>query len=547
MPIYFYYIALSLSLLVSGVYLESAWSLLCFWISTALAIVSLAYIAEKPSIFRKKADGRIPLPVNILLLPFIAGVHAYNIIAKWSDKRKNIQYIHQIEAGLCVATRLNGRDFLSLENFYVSAIVDMTAEFSALDWSASVLELNYLNVPVLDHQSPKAEELRQAITWIDNHITAQQRVVVHCALGRGRSVFVVAAYLLAKSPELSVREVLENISRIRASAGLNKAQMKRLVKYHRQQQIYINPAAHLIANPASGGGKWPEYKDEVLLQLFKHFKLTIKETTPQVSAEKLTREALTAGAETIIAAGGDGTLREVAQQLVNTDKRFGLLPMGTANALAHNLYGNVSKIIPIETALEHLLSGQVKAIDTALCNDKTVLLLVGIGLEHEMIDYADRQSKDEAGQFAYLEGFWKAYMAGKEHALNVAFNDEQANPLKTTSLVIANAAPFTSILAQGNGAPDFRDGYLDVTWINADKDNSNKFIDLAELITAGLNLRSQNSQENNNIHTRLAETITIESQQPIEYVIDGELFSDERLEIKSNHKSLQVMMKAAGD
>ena len=539
MRIHFYYIFLAIIFFTLAPFNSAIPAFLLIWTGVALTIISSAYIFKKPTVFRKQSDGSIPFFISILLLPFILGVQLYNIIAIRLDKTDRV---HHIKDGVYVGRRLNAGDLLTLENLNIKAVMDMTAEFSALDWSTSVMDLDYLNIPILDHQSPDLNELRQAITWIDNQVELKRPVVVHCALGRGRSVFVVAAYLLAKSPELSVREVLESITKIRHFANLNQAQLKCLVEYHRNNQIKIHDKACLIANPVSGGGKWEDSKNDIIQQLFKSFKLSVEETTIKRSATEIAKQAIENNTQTIIAAGGDGTLREVAQQLVNTDIQCGVIPLGTTNALSHHLYGNISKLDPVGVTLAHITSKRCEKIDTATCNQKTVLLLVGIGLEHEMINYADRETKNDSGQFAYLEGFFRGFAEGKKHTLHVEFDQQAEQEIPCTSFVVANAAPFTSLLAQGNGAPDIKDGLLDVTWLKPSSKVTSKLIDFVELITASVNFRqgSEKHDTDSNIQVALAKKINIKSDQKISYVIDGEVFEDDVVCIESNPQSLNI-------
>ncbi len=63
----------------------------------------------------------------------------------------------------------------------------------------------------------------------------------------------------------------------------------------------------------------------------------ILETQESGGAETLAIEAVRRGCDTIIACGGDGTVHEVLQYVVGTDVALGVLPLGTANALAANL------------------------------------------------------------------------------------------------------------------------------------------------------------------------------------------------------------------
>ena len=54
---------------------------------------------------------------------------------------------------------------------------------------------------------------------------------------------------------------------------------------------------------------------------------------------QLAKEAIETNPDVVIACGGDGTVTEVAGVLVNTDCKLGIIPLGTANALAHVLMG----------------------------------------------------------------------------------------------------------------------------------------------------------------------------------------------------------------
>ncbi|MFX3748115.1 dual specificity protein phosphatase family protein, partial [Streptococcus suis] len=84
-------------------------------------------------------------------------------------------------------------DIDNLKDNGITAVLDVTCEFDGLEWSSTQENINYLNIPVLDHRAPTSSQLNQAINWIAHHVKNNRRVVVHCALGRGRSVFVMAA------------------------------------------------------------------------------------------------------------------------------------------------------------------------------------------------------------------------------------------------------------------------------------------------------------------------------------------------------------------
>jgi diacylglycerol kinase family enzyme len=103
-----------------------------------------------------------------------------------------------------------------------------------------------------------------------------------------------------------------------------------------------------------------------------------------------------------LAGGGDGTVNEVAMAIQNKKVSFGILPLGTTNALSHVLYGNRVKSSPIQTACDAILANKTMQIDAATCNEHLLLLAAGIGFEQKMIAGADRTKKNELGQLAYI-------------------------------------------------------------------------------------------------------------------------------------------------
>lgn len=507
--------------------------ILLAWIGLSLSVVSGAYIFQRPKIFRKKQNGSIPIYVRWLFIPFLLGAQLYNIWARRNDK---VPAIQQIDDHLFLACRLFPSDVDELQAKGIKAIVDVTAEFDGLDWTAQAEELAYLNVPVLDHQSPKQLDLINAVNWIANQIRQNKSVTVHCALGRGRSVLVVAAYLLSKYPDLTVEQALDKIHDIRQTAALNHFQIKSLNKFYSSGPVDLRDKAWIIANPVSGGGKWPQYKDEIEQRLSPHFQLKIVETTPDYSAQQLAKDAIAQGASTLIACGGDGTLSGVASELLFSEITMGIIPLGTANTLAHALFGNKSKIMPVSDACEHIINRAVETIDTAQCNENLVLLVVGIGFEQKMIEKANRQEKNEGGQLAYVRALWQAVNQNQTTTLTVKIDDQAEDTIEASSFIVANAAPFATLLAQGGGQPNFQDGQLDITWLPAAENVGGHIYSMSELAMKGF----FQDFEASSVKYLKAKKIQIKSSSDIQYVVDGESYHAAELQLSVKPKSLRV-------
>jgi diacylglycerol kinase family enzyme len=109
----------------------------------------------------------------------------------------------------------------------------------------------------------------------------------------------------------------------------------------------LNPAGNpsmrrvaLIYNPASGQlWRRPRTAIEQAAGVLRGAGIEAEtlETKGVGGAETLAKDAISRGCDTVIACGGDGTVHEVLQQVVGTDVALGVLPLGTANALAANL------------------------------------------------------------------------------------------------------------------------------------------------------------------------------------------------------------------
>ncbi len=507
------------------------------WTGFSLIAVSSAYLLRYPALFRKREDGAIPFYIRWIFVPFLLGSWLYNEYTRRTDKVPPLQ---KIEESLFLGCRMSTQHVDLLNENDIGAILDVTAEFDGLDWTAYQEDFAYLNIPVLDHTSPTTEQLLHAINWLDQKIADGQKVVVHCALGRGRSVLVVAAYLLAKHPSLTIDEAMANIQSIRTTARLNKRQRSALAKIQQGGHLNLSKSLTLIANPVAGGGKWKTEKADILAQLNEKFRVTVEETTPDVDGEALAKKAVEEGVDIVVACGGDGTITEVASALADTDTTLGIIPLGTANALCQVLHGYTSKIMPVGTACEIIIDGHAIYMDTARCNDKMMLLVAAVGFEERMISAADRGEKDNGGQMAYLRGLWDAISQNDNLSFSLSLEDGPTQHIDTPSLVIANAAPVTTALAQGGEPPDVTDGKLDITWLTPQASADKQFLSLAELVLT----TSESKQQSDTITHTQASSLTLEFDEEVSYALDGEIFNAKHIEINIQPRSLKVLSNA---
>lgn len=126
------------------------------------------------------------------------------------------------------------------------------------------------------------------------------------------------------------------------------------------------------------------------------------------TATEIAREYVRRGADLVLAAGGDGTINEVAEGLVHTPAALGILPGGTANVLATELKLGSR----LERAAERLNECRPYRISVGhvTCEGGAVsrhfLLMAGVGLDADIVYHVSLPLKARSGKLAYWVAGW---------------------------------------------------------------------------------------------------------------------------------------------
>jgi YegS/Rv2252/BmrU family lipid kinase len=297
------------------------------------------------------------------------------------------------------------------------------------------------------------------------------------------------------------------------------------------EAIDMSRSAYLIFNPVAGQGDSEQDLAQICSILQPSINLDIRFTTPEIDAAALAHEAVREGVEAVIASGGDGTISAASAALAGTNIPLGVISRGTANAFANAL----DLPTTIAAACENILAGHTRTVDTATCNGLPMVLLAGIGFEAETVDLADRDSKDRLGILAYvLAGFEQ--LRHLEHFNAEIETEDRIISVTASAITIANAAPPTSILAQGSAGVVFDDGLLDLTIVSP----TNRVGAIAasyDLLTSALRGDAVQRQD---IGYLRAKRFRVTTDPPQKVVLDGEIIGDTPIEIECFPQGLTV-------
>ena len=138
-----------------------------------------------------------------------------------------------------------------------------------------------------------------------------------------------------------------------------------------------------IINPIAGvwsKEKLPKLIQEVLDK--KLFDIHIAFTEYAGHAKGLTREAVQKDFDIVVAVGGDGSVNEVASQLVGSEVVLGIIPGGSGNGFARKLGIPIVK----RKALQVLNALQIRQVDVGRINGQYFFSNAGVGFEAAIVD-----------------------------------------------------------------------------------------------------------------------------------------------------------------
>ena len=174
--------------------------------------------------------------------------------------------------------------------------------------------------------------------------------------------------------------------------------------------------AALLYNPESGGSKRRQRELQSALEILKAggVEAELFASDSREQAAQLVRQAIAEGCDTVLACGGDGTINNIAQVLAKTPVALGILPIGTANALAHDLGLPLRIPAAAKTALNaeprRIALGQITCPDlSGVQKTRYFVVAAGVGVDAHMCYKLLTSAKQRLGMGAYYAKAWQMW------------------------------------------------------------------------------------------------------------------------------------------
>lgn len=185
------------------------------------------------------------------------------------------------------------------------------------------------------------------------------------------------------------------------------------------------------------------------------------------------RQAIDAHADVVLAAGGDGTVRAVAEGLRGSGLPMALLPAGTGNILARNLDIAVTQL----TASVHTaFTGVDRAIDVGVVEleradhsheTHAFVVLAGLGLDAKMIANTRPELKKRVGWLAYVDAIARSIRDSEKIRMRYRLGNDPEKTMSVHTILIGNVGLLPgNVLLLPDAEPD--DGLFDIVTLRPD-------------------------------------------------------------------------------
>jgi YegS/Rv2252/BmrU family lipid kinase len=244
----------------------------------------------------------------------------------------------------------------------------------------------------------------------------------------------------------------------------------------------------------------------------------------------LAQQAVQAGADLVVACGGDGTVTEVASGLIDGNVPMAIIPSGTVNAMATEL--GLPADIPQACALLASEASRLRPVDMGKVDERYFMLRISTGFEAERVKGATRELKNRFGSLAYV---FSALRQGPQVARYRLMLDGEQVESHALTCVIANSINIGVAGLSLFPDIDVSDGLLDVILVRS--------IDLGRLAALFETITDQEKDQDTRLVQRWqVREVTISTDPPHAVQADGEAWDNTPLAVRVLPQAVRVLV-----
>lgn len=291
----------------------------------------------------------------------------------------------------------------------------------------------------------------------------------------------------------------------------------------------------VVLNPVSGRGTGARRRSELEELLSRESESvpgspaewSIVETTRQGSGIELAAKGVADGADVVAAAGGDGTYGEVANGIVGTSARLGIIPLGTGNdfARALGIQGN------LPAAIQSLFHGVPRSVDLGKANGRWFINVAGCGFDAVVAARVNHGFRWLRGTSAYVAAILQCLVSLRAAELRLTVDGVQWD---TRGLLcsVANSECYGGGMRITPGAL-IDDGLFDICVLG--EAGRIEFLRVFPRVFSGTHVTHPK------VTLMRAKELTVESSPPLPILIDGDVIGRTPVTFTIHKHAIQVM------
>ncbi|HEY0257232.1 MAG TPA: diacylglycerol kinase family protein [Candidatus Methylacidiphilales bacterium] len=277
----------------------------------------------------------------------------------------------------------------------------------------------------------------------------------------------------------------------------------------------------IIINPAARGSRGRMQRLERITG-----GAIIKTTKGPGDAEAQAERAVEQGYDTIVAAGGDGTINEVVNGIGTAPVSLGILPTGTVNVFAMELG------IPfnLDAAWKVIRAHKVRAVDLASANGHLFVQMAGVGLDAQIVQRNNRQVKHVLGPLSYL---LTATQVAIEKPPRLRVSSQGHPTVEGSFVLVGNGRLYGGPFSLFNEA-DPQDGLLDICVF--------KHMNYLALMRYFRGALFGSLSKFSDVHYFKARDLLVKADRHVPFEADGELAGHAPVEFFVRRRKLRVLV-----